>query len=239
MIFLKQARRHAIKLIGEKSSSLDLARGRLVLMGAVFIFAYMFLAARAVDLMVIQGKPAVLADNGVVQEETAGTSGVIRADITDRNGELLATTIKTASLYADPHLISDSQKAAERLAQIFPDLEYGETLRRFQKGGRFVHLKYSLTPQEQHEVLKLGEPGLAFKYEDRRVYPQGSLTSHFVGYSGAGNEGLAGIEKSFNELLAQGKPVALTLDVRLQHALRREMEKRSMISVLSAVPESS
>jgi hypothetical protein len=75
MIFLKQARRHAIKLIGEKSSSLDLARGRLVLMGAVFIFAYMFLAARAVDLMVIQGKTAALADNGVVQEETAGASG--------------------------------------------------------------------------------------------------------------------------------------------------------------------
>lgn len=225
MIFLKQARRHAIKLIGEKSSSLDLARGRLVLMGACFIFAYMFLAARAVDLMVIQGKPAALVDNGIVQEEAANAGGIMRADITDRNGELLATTIKTASLYADPHLISDSQKAAENLARIFPDLEYGETLRRFQKGGRFVHLKYSLTPQEQHEVLKLGEPGLAFKYEDRRVYPQGALTSHFVGYAGTGSEGLAGIEKSFNELLSEGKPVALTLDVRLQHALRREMDK--------------
>ena len=138
--------------------------------------------------MVIQGKPAALVDNGIVQEEAANAGGIMRADITDRNGELLATTIKTASLYADPHLISDSQKAAENLARIFPDLEYGETLRRFQKGGRFVHLKYSLTPQEQHEVLKLGEPGLAFKYEDRRVYPQGALISHFVGYAGTGME---------------------------------------------------
>ncbi len=225
MIFLKQARRHAVKLIGERSSSLDLARGRLLLLGAVFVFAYMFLAARAVDLMIIQAKPVSLTDNGQVLEESHASSGVMRADITDRNGELLATTIKTASLYADPHLISDQQKAAENLARIFPDFEYGETLRRFQKGGRFVHLKYNLTPQEQHEVLKLGEPGLAFKHENRRVYPQGPLASHFVGYAGTENQGLAGIEKSFDAMLAEGKLVALTLDVRLQHALRREMEK--------------
>ncbi len=225
MIFLKQARRRAVKLIGEKSFSLDLARGRLVLMSAVFVLAYMFLAARAVDLMMIQARPAALADNGSVEDLNPAEGKIARADIFDRSGELLATTIKSATLYADPALISDWPRAAEGLHRIFPDLGYGETLQKLQDGGRFVRLKRNLMPQEQRKVLDLGEPGLGFKYEDRRVYPQGVLTSHLVGYAGVDNQGLSGIEKGFNELLDSGKPVTLTLDIRLQHALRREMEQ--------------
>jgi len=225
MIFLKQARRHAVKLIGEKSSSLDLARGRLVLMSAFFVLAYMILAARAVDLMVIQARPAALADNGGMTETLLVVPGIMRADILDRNGELLATTVKTASLYADPLLISDKVKAAEALAKVFPDLHYGEILQKLQNGGRFARLHRNLMPGEQRAVLEIGEPGLAFKYEDRRVYPQGPLASHLVGYAGVDNKGLASIEQSFDGLLTEGKPIALTLDIRLQHALRREMQE--------------
>lgn len=225
MIFLKLARRNAVKLVGEKSSSLNLARGRLVLMSACFILAYMLLAARAVDLMLIQASPAKLADNGLMEEMEAQAGKTMRAAIVDRNGELLATTIKTASLYADPHLISDKQRAAQELAKIFPDLPYGETLQKFQSESRFIRLKRNLMPQEQHKVLELGEPGLAFKYEDRRVYPQGRLISHLVGYADVDNRGIAGIEQSFNRMLNEGKPVALTIDIRLQHALRREMQE--------------
>lgn len=222
MIFLKQARRNAIKIIGEKSFSLDLARGRIVLMGACFVLAYIILAARAVDLMLIQAEPAKLADNGEMQAVPVALS-TIRADIVDRNGEILATTLKTASLYADPELISDHEKAAAGLAKIFPDLKYGEVLHKLEQGGRFARLKRNLLPAEQYAVMELGEPGLAFQYEDRRVYPQGPLAAHLVGYAGVDNQGLAGIEKSFNNTLSDGKPIQLTLDVRLQHALRREV----------------
>lgn len=226
MIFLRQARRNASKLIGERSSSLDLARGRLVLMSAFFILAYMLMAARAVDVMMIQAHPATeTADVATLQESENASVAMSRADILDRNGELLATTIKTASLYADPYLISDRQKTAEGLSKIFPDLSYGETLRKLQDPRRFVWIKRNLMPQEQHKVLELGEPGLGFKYENRRVYPQGQLTSHLVGYAGVDNQGLAGIERGFNKILSEGKPVTLTLDIRLQHALRREMAK--------------
>lgn len=225
MIFLKQARRNAIKMIGEKSSSLGLARGRLVLLSAFFTLSYMVLSARAVDLMLIQAEPVQLADNGKIQEVVPAAIDVYRGDIIDRNGELLATTIKSVSLYADAHLISDPAKTAEALSKIFPSLEYGSTLQKLQSGSRFIRLERNLMPGEQHRVLQIGEPGLAFKNEDRRVYPQGPLASHLVGYAGAYNQGLSGIEESFNGLLAKGETVALTLDIRLQHALRREMEK--------------
>src|SRR5690606_15911794 len=112
---LKQARRNAVKLVGERSSSLDLARGRIVLMNAAFITAYMLLGARAVDLMVIQARPAQMSGSEIASEMQAKAPAVLRADITDRHGELLATTVKTASLYADPRLISDPRKAAEDL----------------------------------------------------------------------------------------------------------------------------
>lgn len=225
MIFLKQARRNAIKMIGEKSSSLGLARGRLVLLGAFFTLSYMILSARAVDLMLIQAEPVQLADNGKIQEVVPPAIDVYRGDITDRNGELLATTIKSVSLYADAHLISDPAKTAEALSKIFPSLEYGSTLQKLQSGSRFIRLERNLMPGEQHKVLQIGEPGLGFKNEDRRVYPQGSLASHLVGYAGAYNQGLSGIEESFNGLLAKGETVSLALDIRLQHTLRREMEK--------------
>lgn len=224
MIFLKQARRQAVKLVGEKSSSLDLARGRIVVVSACFVLAYMLLAVRAVDLMVIQAQPARIADIGAVEEDKPAQSSVMRADILDRNGELLATTVKTVSLYADPHLISDPQKAAESLSKIFPSLSYGETLQKMQKGARYVRIYRNLTADEQKNVLMLGEPGLAFEDEDRRVYPHGNLAAHLVGYAGVYNQGLSGIEESFNGLLSQGKPISLTLDIRVQHALRREMK---------------
>ncbi len=222
MIFTRQTRRNAIKMTGERNASLDLARGRLALMSAFFVLAFMLLAARAADLIVFQARSAGLADNGRVEDSASAPGGVMRADILDRNGVLLATTIKTASLYADPQLIADPEKAAADLAKIFPGMSYGEVLQKLQDRKRFVWIRRSLTPQEQRKVLDIGEPGLAFRYEDRRVYLQGNLAAHLVGYADIDNQGLAGIERGFDAALTEGRPVMLTMDIRLQHALRRE-----------------
>lgn len=228
MIFNTKARKNSIKLVGERSSSFDLARGRLVLLSGIFVLAYMMLAARAVDLTIIQ-RPARL-DSRVAGEKSdlenpATALAGPRGDIFDRNGILLATTIKTPTLYVDPQLISDIQSASKNLAAIFTDLKEGDILNKMKRAKRFALLRRDLNPEEQFAVLKLGEPGLGFKYEDRRVYPQGPLFSHMVGYTSVDNRGLAGIERSFNRRLGDGNSLELTLDVRLQHALRREMEK--------------
>jgi cell division protein FtsI (penicillin-binding protein 3) len=225
MIIGYAARRNSIKLVGERSTALDLARGRLVLVSAMFVLAFMLLAARAVDLTVIQG-----ALNPVTQEFSAEEMPLpvapvaTRADIRDRNGVLLATTLKTASLFADTKLISDPQETAQGLVKIFPDLSFGDVLQKLQSGKRFVWIRRSIMPAEQYAILELGQPGLEFRYEDRRVYPQGRLLSHFVGYTSIDNDGQAGIERSFDRLLAGGRDLTLTMDVRLQHALRREIK---------------
>ncbi len=224
MIMLRRMRHNAIKLQGQNSSAFDLARGRLVMMSVFFMIAYALLFVRAFDLTVIQAHKADIfaAERAAQVAENVKSAPTRRADIFDRNGVLLATTLKISSLYADTRLISDPEFTAQKLSKIFPDQTYGELLQKLQSGKRFIWLKRRITPEQQQAVLTIGEPGLEFEYEFQRFYPQESLFSHMVGYTSLDNDGLAGVERSFDGLLAEGKPLTLSLDIRLQHALRRE-----------------
>lgn len=216
--------RKTLYMAGSRGSALEQARGRLVLISAVFVFAYLIVAARLVDVSVIQA--ALQRGEETFSFEQNAETGIVkrRADIVDRNGVLLARSLTTASLYADPALVSDAPKLARELSRTFSDLSYGDLLKKLQGNGRFVWIKRNLTPDEQQKILYLGDPALAFKNEDRRLYPQGELGAHMVGYSGVDGQGLGGVEGAFDKLLAKGDtPLMLTLDVRLQHAMRREI----------------
>jgi cell division protein FtsI (penicillin-binding protein 3) len=222
MIFQKVARRHSIKMQGERNASLELARGRLVLMSALFVLAFMMMAVRAFDLTVLHvDDPVEAAQVGDGFSEVAAKAR--RGNIYDRNGVLLATTLRVASLYADPYLVSDPVNAAKKLVEIFPDLSYGSVLQNLQSNKRFVWIKRNIMPHEQSAILEIGEPGLTFQYEDKRVYPHGSLMGHLQGYTDIDTRGLSGIERSFDALLASGNDLTLSMDYRLQHALRREV----------------
>jgi len=225
-MILKQMRRNAICIQGERSSSLDLARGRLVILGMCFILAYSIVAVRAIDLGIVQGDIAHFADD---DEEVSAylqrEAEVRRGNVYDRNGELLATTIKTASLYVDPSLILEPGKLVSSLLRVFPDLDYTDTLKGLQSERRFAWIKRGITPAQQQQVLALGEPGLGFEYEDTRIYPQGALAAHLVGYASRDSKGLSGVERSFDESLNAGDDLIMTLDLRLQHTLRRELSK--------------
>lgn len=218
----------SIRISGEKSGNLDLVRGRLVLLATLFSLFYLCIMVRLVDVTVIQGllnKPESYIGAAQADEKSAAEEN-FRADIVDRNGVLLATSLKTASLHGDPKIIIDPVETAKGLSKIFPDMSYGELLQKLQSEKRFVWIKRNLTPDQQNKVLQLGDPGLVFDYDFRRFYPQGPLTSHMVGYCNIDGDGLAGVERSFNHLLKTSKePLKLTLDVRLQHIIRRELQK--------------
>ncbi len=219
-------RKLSVHIEGSRRSALDMARGRLILVKGAFVFFYIVAAVRIADLSLIQGQWTHFTARGALEESIAPAEKAARADITDRNGVLLATSLKTASLYADPGLIQNPEKTARALTKILPDLVYGDVLNKLQRDTRFVWVKRDLTPEAQYRILEIGEPGLQFKSEYARVYPQGPLTAHIVGYNNIDDRGQAGIERSFDSLLAQGgEPLALTLDIRLQHILRRELRR--------------
>jgi len=217
-------------IMGEKSDSLTLARGRLVLITAFFMLCYLVVGARLIDVSIIKGylsqQPDAIGSNDRKQTQNTDGKNKFRADIIDRHGVLLATSLKTASLYADSKKILSPAETAKGLIKIFPQLTYGDTLKKLQSGKRFIWVKRNLTPKEQGSVLDLGEPGLVFDYDYHRLYPQGNLVSHMVGYSDIDGNGLAGIERSFNALLVKSEdPIRLSIDVRLQHILRREIKR--------------
>ncbi len=216
--------RKTLYMAGSRGSALDQARGRLVLISAVFVFAYLIVAARLVDVSVIQAALQRGEETFSFEQSAKADVAKRRSDIVDRNGILLARSLTTASLYADPALISDAPKLARVLSKVFPELSYGDILKKIQGNGRFVWIKRNLTPEEQQKILYLGDPALAFQNEDRRLYPQGELGAHMVGYSGIDGQGLGGVEGAFDKLLSHSNaPLMLTLDVRLQHAMRREI----------------
>lgn len=213
-----------IEFTGQKRSVLDMARGRLVILSLFFILSYIIVAARVVDLTVIQGDLAK-GEEGVSylerEKDKAEASG--RADIVDRNGVILARSLKSSSLYADPKMIDDPVRVSKELVKIFPDLSYGEVLKKLQDEKRFVWIERNITPEQQYRVLYIGSPGLSFQEEERRLYPQGRLAAHILGYTNVDGQGIAGLEAGFNKFLEKNKePLVTTIDVRVQHALRRE-----------------
>ncbi len=217
----------AMKMIGARRSALDMAHGRLVLVSAFFALLFMMVGARAFDLSLIQGEwlSSSLSGNGHARSDVV-LAAPPRGDILDRNGVLLATSLETPSLYADPSLVLEPEKVARALVDVLPSLSYGTVLQKLQRKGRFVWIARNLTPNEQYEVLKIGSPGLDFKTEYRRIYPQGGMAPHMIGYTDVDGHGLAGIERSFDKLLNAGEaPLTLALDMRLQHILRREVRK--------------
>ncbi|MGB1088649.1 MAG: peptidoglycan D,D-transpeptidase FtsI family protein [Alphaproteobacteria bacterium] len=180
------------------------------------------LALRLLDLSLLGGDVSPLA----TRLEAATPKG--RAEIVDRNGALLATNLQTASVYADPSRILDARDTALRLVSVLPDLSVEMVRQKLISDGRFQWIKRGLSPQEEAKVLALGLPGIGFRYEDQRFYPHGALASHVLGFVNVDDEGLEGIERSMNgELKARGSkgaPLSLSLDIRVQHAVRAELQ---------------
>ncbi|MHA1566622.1 MAG: peptidoglycan D,D-transpeptidase FtsI family protein [Alphaproteobacteria bacterium] len=202
-------------------AALETARTRLLVGGAVFAACFLVVGLRLADLGVINQEQDTRTR---LHREIAGPIETQRSDIVDRQGELLATNLVTASLFANPRRVLDPAKAARNLAPLLPEFSEAELAATLSTDRKFVWLKRNLTPRQQFEFNRLGIPGLDFERAERRVYPHGALAAHVVGFTGIDNEGLSGIEKSFDAKLAAGKDqLQLSIDLRVQHILRKTL----------------
>ncbi len=139
---------------------------------------------------------------------------------------MLATTLASPSLYANPKQILDPAEATHKLVKVFPKLSSAELYAKLTSAKSFVWIERQLTPSQQIDVNRLGVPGLEFKPEERRIYPEGSLTAHVVGYTGIDNAGFGGVERALDGVLKERQePLQLTLDLRLQYILREEIQR--------------
>lgn len=215
-----RARRHAE--IQDKARRR--AEGRLILMAAAFICAFGTVGVRMGSLA---------ASEPMEPQAQASTARIMsqRADITDRNGMVLATNLLTYSLYAHPHQLVDPRNTIDELMRIFPDLD-AERLHADLTGDRkFLWIKKKISPEQMQQVHDIGEPGLLFGPREMRLYPNGHIASHILGGSAFGKEGVssaevlgvAGVEKAFDGWLRdpanEGAPLSLSIDLTAQAAM--------------------
>lgn len=210
-----------IRIDGTGKTALETARARLFIGGGLIAAAFLVVGMRLVDVSVIESPDQTrIASHRTV----AGPMKMARAEIIDRNGVLLATSLSTASLYANPLKVSNPQAVARKLIAALPELSEAELAAQLTSKRSFIWLDRNLTPREQYDVNRLGIPALNFQREDRRVYPNGALAAHALGFTDIDNRGIAGIEKSFDESLnTKDGPLALSIDIRIQQVLRHEL----------------
>jgi cell division protein FtsI (penicillin-binding protein 3) len=226
----RRAARWKTWLAGLVSARLDKSGARIGQLALILGLAYLGIAGKLVKLGLSHEPPQTLK---VAADEAV--SGA-RPDLLDRNGLILATDVKTMSVFAEPRRIIDKDEAVEMITAVLPDVDAKELRERLGSRKGFVWIKRQVTSKEQAEIFHLGLPGIGFLPENKRVYPNGPLGAHVLGFVDKDNVGIAGMEKYLDQ---QGltdphvagftvdpdalKPVRLSLDIKATHALRDEL----------------
>jgi cell division protein FtsI (penicillin-binding protein 3) len=232
-------------LAPNKNRPRDDMRMRIRVAAGAFLLAFLVVIGR----LVMFGLTPPATGN-VLNDPNAGLA-TSRPDIVDRNGEILATDIKMASLYAEPRNILDPDEATELITSVLPKLDATVVRKKLASDAGFVWLEREITPEQQKQIHALGIPGIGFLAESRRFYPGGPTAAHIVGLVNVDNQGIAGFEKYLDDhgladLHAAGfardedvEPVRLSIDLRVQHIMRDElaaaMEKYSAIAATGVV----
>ncbi len=156
------------------------------------------------------------------QTQTVKEKEKYRASIMDRNGNIIAKTVRVTNLGINPKQLINKEKLLISLKLIFPDKNFEKEI----NGKKFFYVKKKISPAKLEKIKLLGEK--SFKEEENiaRVYPNGNLFSHILGQIDTDNNGVSGIEKSFDyELTTSNKPLKLSLDTEIQYLIREELIK--------------
>ncbi|MFQ6066652.1 MAG: peptidoglycan D,D-transpeptidase FtsI family protein [bacterium] len=170
-------------------------KARIYLPFFLLFIALIILEARLYDLQ-------ILNQQGFFRQASKEQAKLIkispkRGAIYDRNREKLAVNIPSYSLYARPGKISHPKEVARKLSPILK-MRVSSLTKKLRQKKVFVWLKRKLFPAQKKKVEALGLKGIGFVEESKRFYPQRELASSLLGFAGVDNQGLAGIELSYN-----------------------------------------
>ncbi len=182
-----------------------------------FIFFVFFIIT-----VIFASKTTYLGFKKINQNQTIKEKEKYRASIMDRNGNIIAKTVRVTNLGINPNQLINKEKLLISLKLIFPDKNFEKEI----NGKKFFYVKKKISPEKLEKIKLLGEK--SFKEEENiaRVYPNGNLFSHILGQIDTDNNGISGIEKSFDyELTTSNRPVKLTLDTEIQYLIRKELFK--------------
>ena len=148
-----------------------------------------------------------------------------RADIIDRNGNYLVKTVSSINVGIKPVDVIDKEHLLLMLNHIYENKNFSKIKKNLNK-QKFFYLEKNIRPKRYKELMLLGDKSISSEESLIRLYPQDNLFSHIIGQIDDNNNGISGIEKSFDKQLKEMKePLRLTLDTDIQFLIRSELLK--------------
>ncbi len=181
----------------------------------IFLFIFLFIILYSTRIIYLSSK--------TLQNNSFKINKIKRADITDRNGAYISKSVFTSNAGIDPKLVKDKKKLLLKLKYTFPNKDFKKIKKKI-NGEKFFYIEKKIIPQRYNQIKLLGEKSIRLEQKITRVYPDKNLFSHVVGQIDDDNNGISGIEKSFDNTLKDGRDkLVLTLDRELQFIIRNEL----------------
>lgn len=188
-------------------------RKRLRVMYTVFLIAFMIFIGRTLQLGI----------QGTDRARLRGADGewdVQRADIVDRNGDILAKNVASGHIILRNRAVreQDREAVAHTIHQALPyEYSLAEAIALVNSDRRFIRLKKYASDTQREIIQKAKLEGLEVEKIQTRKYPKRRLFSHIVGFVGAEGHGLEGAERIYEDYLTENKdPLRLSVDSRVQ-----------------------
>jgi len=146
-----------------------------------------------------------------------------RADVIDRNGNYLVKSVSSIDIGISPIDVIDKKRLLINLKWIFPKKNYTEIKKKLNK-NKFFKFEKNISQINYEKIMSLGDKAIRPEEKLTRLYPQKNLFSHIIGQIDDDNNGISGIEKSFDkELKSSTEPLSLTVDTDIQFLIREEL----------------
>lgn len=228
-------------------------RKRIATLFFLFALVFILLSSRVFWVQFVKG--ADLSEKAMQNRMRDIPVESKRGIIYDRNGNELAISVSTDSIYAIPAEVISSKKQkeiAQKLALVL-EMDEQKLYERITRQSSFEWIKRQVNAEKTKQLRELDLPGIGFTEESQRHYPKGTLASHILGISGVDNTGLEGVDFYYNDLVggtkgriviehdAGGRPIPeathnyipptdganliLTIDETIQYIVEREVDK--------------
>ena len=190
---------------GPRFGSLDF---RLILLAMLFLAGWAAIGFRLFQVQVVRADD--YAAQARSQRVTTRELAPDRGTIFDREGRELAVTIDATTVYANPQQVTDTHVTATLIGGLL-GLDIDELRSNLEGEGTFVFVARQLEWDVVEQIREMDLPGIHFVSEPKRVYPAGSLAAHVVGFVDIDSNGIEGLEREYDELLA-GAPGQLLVE---------------------------
>ena len=195
-------------------NDLKMRRLKLLICGGLLFIAFTTIGYRTVSLAGLDDKTV---KNSFRNVNSKNLIHPFRGNILDRNKNLLATSVSISSLNINPQEVLDVNQTILKLKKIFPKLNREKLLQKLNSNKKHVQILREISPRDHVSLLNLGIEALKIESSKKRIYPNHSLASHVLGNTDIDGKGIAGIEKKFDKVLANGEDISISIHSGIQH----------------------